>query len=275
MKKILLITLSLVIIALLIFAFVFFVFKKEAKGALQVTSKPKSNVYLNGKIIGQTPLCKCDASDMLEEGEYTIRLVPLEGSQKDFEEKIKISKSVLTVVDRTFGSGASSEGSIISLNPLEDSKLLQLLVLSFPDNVEVFIDGSPAGRTPLLLKNITESDHEVRLSKSGYQEKTIRIRAVLGYKLTVLAFLGVNFTYLNTPTPLATPSALLTEKIVILRTPTGFLRVREEANLNSAEIARVYLNDVFEKLEEKPGWFKIRLNDGKIGWVSAQYAKKQ
>lgn len=285
MKKLLLFLLPL-ILAVAVFSLVVFLnLRSSAKGALQVTSKPKSQVFLNGKIIGQTPLCKCDSSEMLEEGDYTIRLVPLEGSNSPFSEKIKISKGVLTVVDRTFGKDATSEGSIISLSPLGDSKSLELLIISFPDNAQVYIDSNLSGNTPLLQKNLTESDHEIKLSKEGYRGKSIKIRTVLGYRLTVLAFLGVDLEALtaspssNLQSPEAktsTPSgSLLKNKVIILQTPTGFLRVRKDNNLNSAELSRVYPNENFDLLEETTGWFKIKLSDGKTGWVSSQYAQKQ
>lgn len=275
MRKFFLFIVPLVLSILALLFFILFISKSSAKGALQVTSKPKSQVFLNDKIIGQTPLCKCDSSEMLAQGEYTIRLVPLEGSYSPFSEKIKISKGVLTVVDRTFGKEATSEGSIISLSPLGNPKFLELLVVSFPDNVEVFVDSNLSGNAPLLLKNLTESDHELRLVKEGYKEKTIRIRTVAGYKLTVLAFLGVDLEALTaspTPTPSVTSSKT---KVVILQTPTGFLRVREDSSLSAAELTRVYPNETYDFLEEKAGWFKIQLNDGKTGWVSSQYAQKQ
>lgn len=281
MKKILFFIFPLVLAATGFFIFNFFLSKNSAKGALQVTSLPKSNVYLNGNLIGQTPLCKCDSQNMLNEGEYTLRLVPLDSLFGNFEEKIKIAKSVLTVVDRIFGQGATSEGSVITLNSLDDSKSLELLALSFPDNAQVFVDSSFSGTTPLLLKNLTESDHEIRIVKNGYKDKDIRIHTVSGYKLTVLAFLGVNNELLKNQAPKdfkpeeSTPSASLKSKVLILQTPTGFLRVREDSNLSSSEIGRVYPNETYDFIEETSGWIKISLKDGKTGWVSSQYATKQ
>lgn len=279
MKKFLVFIGSLIFVLTIIFGFMFFSNKNRAKGALQVTSKQKSNVYLEGKLIGQTPLCKCEGQDMLEEGEYQLKVVPLVGSFQPFENKIKITKSVLTVVDRTFAPGVASDGSIISLNPLENAKSMELLVISFPDGAEVLLDNTTSGNTPLLLKNLTESDHEVKIIKNGYVDKSVRIRTVAGYKLTVLGFLGVNQDALK-PIPdqvtlQASPSAEIAKtKVVILNTPTGYLRVREDSSLAGAEIARVYPGESYELLDEKAGWFKIKLKEQE-GWISQQYAKKQ
>ncbi|MDP2649886.1 MAG: PEGA domain-containing protein [bacterium] len=280
MKKFLLFLTPFIIVSIIFYIFVFSKINSQAKGALQVTSKPKSNVYLNGKVVGQTPLCKCEGENMLEEGEYNIKVVPLEGSFSPFEEKIKISKSVLTVVDRTFGQEGSSEGSIINLDPIDDVNVSQLLVLSFPDGVKVTVDSNPSGNTPILLKNLTPSDHELKIAKDGYKGISIRIRSVLGYKLTVLGYLGIDqgSTTLNQPKAEeipATLSASLKDTVIIQKTQVGFLRVRESNNISSQEVGKVYPDETYEILEENNGWFKITLSDGKVGWINGQYAKKQ
>lgn len=274
MKKIFIFLIPLVSASIVVLGFMFFISKNSGKGAIQVTSTPRSDVFLNGKLIGQTPLCKCEGKDMISTGEYTVRLVPHDSNFSPFEEKIQIVRSILTVVDRTFGKGAESEGSIITLSPLSDSQKLQLLVISFPDSASVVIDSNSVGNTPLLLSNLTESDHEVKILKNGYKDKIIKIRTVKGYKLSLTSFLGVSDVLSPTPSaPVASPSATIS-KIEILQTPTGFLRVRESNSLGSAEIGQVYPGNSYELIGEEDGWYKIKLPDGKEGWVSNQYAQK-
>lgn len=279
MRKVLLFVVPLLIALIIFLSFLFFMNRDSGIGALQVTANPKSNVYLNSKLIGQTPLCKCDPDEMPLVGEYTLRLVPVGGEFTPFEEKIKINRSVLTVVDRTFGKGANSSSSTITLDSLGDKKRLEVLFLSFPDNAQVLVDNSFLGNTPLLLKNLTESDHEILFKKEGYQEKTLRIRTVAGYKLTAEVSLGISLTVATiSATPLASPSASPTPKetkVVILQTPTGFLRVRESGSLGSEEIGRVYEGESFLLLNEKNGWFEIKFKDDKTGWISDDYAQKQ
>lgn len=278
MKKLLLFVLPLVLAGAVFLGFQYLQSKNAGKGALQVTSHPDSKVYLNGLEIGKTPLCKCLVAEMIPTGDYTIRIVPQDGNFPPFEEKIPIGKGVLTVVDRTFNEGASSEGSIITLTPLDNKKSLELLVMSFPQKADVYIDNNPSGASPFLLRNITESDHEIQLSKTGYRDKSVRIRTVQGYKLTAKVYLGINPNLaVPTPTetvttPSTTPEAI---KITILQTPTGFLRVRENASVGSVEIGRVIPGDNLELVSEQEGWFQIKLSDGSIGWISSQYAQKQ
>ena len=279
MKKILFI-ITPILLAIAIFVVIFVVVNKNTgKGALQVTSAPISKVYLDNKLIGQTPLCKCEVNDMITAGIHSVRIVPLQGDLEAFEEKITITPSTLTVVDRTFGPGASSQGSVISLMPISDKKDAQLLIVSFPNKSQVFLDSNPSGISPLLLKNLTVSDHEIKLTKDGYKDKALKIRTVLGYKLEALIFLGVNLTTatpsaLPSPIPSVSPTPIVSVKILILSTPTGFLRVRQDASIAAKQIGTVNPGEKYDFVAEKPGWFQIKLTNGQTGWVSSQYAQK-
>lgn len=254
---------------------VLFLNQKSGKGALQVTSAPPSQVYLNGQLIGETPLCKCDVKEMIPIGNYRVRLIPKEGDSKPYEEQIVINKSTLTVVDRTFGENSS--GSVITLIPLSNKKDTELMVISFPDKTNVFLDNNQKGVTPILLKDVIESDHELKLTKEGYLDKTLRIRTTLGYRLKSIVFLSVDpgVASSSAQTPLSAPQVPKIEKVTVLDTPTGFLRVRENSSIASSEIGRVSPGDSLELATEKEGWFEIKMTDGKTGWISSQYAKKE
>ncbi len=282
MQKILLFIIPILLAVGIFSGFLYLQSKQGGKGALQVTSVPESAVYLDGKQIGKTPLCKCEPDTMLPTGQYTIKLVPTNPDLESFEQKITLTQRVLTVVDRTFGVGATSQGSIISLTPLKDKKARELLVLSFPDKATILLDNTPSGDSPLRLKQVTESDHEIKVSKDGYKDKILRIRTVTGYQLEAVVFLGVNpnlATPSATPTPTSstplTPTVTPSAKVTILETPTGFLRVRDSASVSGLEVARVNPGEIYDLLTEQTGWFEIRLTDGKTGWISSQYASKQ
>lgn len=244
------------------------------KGALQVTSEPTSKVYLDGKLIGQTPLCRCELKDMLDAGDYTIRVVPTDGNFAPFEQKIPISPKVLTVVDRSFADGAQSSGSVISLSKLQNQNDISLSVISFPPGVNTSLDSGDIGKTPVKTSDVTESDHEVKLSKDGYQDKTIRIRTVKGYQLNALVFLGAN-PVVASQSAVSTPAPAAITKILILDTPTGFLRVRDQPSLNGNQVGEVLPGEKYDLLDEQSRWYKIKLKDGTVGWVSSQYAQKQ
>lgn len=277
MKKVLYIIVPL-FAAIVVFAIILvFVNNSKAKGALQVTSAPPSKIYLNGNLIGQTPLCKCELKDMLPQGEYTIKLVPSQGDFEPFQQKITISPQVLTVVDRTFSQTGLQSGSIISLTPISDKKDAQISVISFPETARVYLDNNLEGQSPILIKNVTESDHELKLSRDGYKDKIVRIRTAIGYKLEAIVFLGINPQVASaSATPIATSSAALPVlQVLILQTPTGFLRVRDQASLAGIEIAQVKPGEVYPLLDEQTGWYQIKLTNGKSGWISSQYASKK
>ena len=75
MRKILFFLSPLILAIIALFAIYFFFLKDEGKGALQATSEPKSNVFLNGKLIGQTPLCLCEANSMLSVSDYNLKII--------------------------------------------------------------------------------------------------------------------------------------------------------------------------------------------------------
>lgn len=285
MKKILFVIVPALLIAVLVFLSIQYTnANRSQKGALQVTSSPGSKVYLDNKYIGATPLSKTDPNDMIQAGNYTIRLVPINTSLSEYQEKITISTGILTVVDRKFRKGALSEGYVISLAPLSDKNKAELEVISFPTDAKIELDANEIGKTPFLYKKPTESDHLLKINKNGYKEKTVRIRTPKGYRLTVIAYLGViSGIEESVPPPTKTPlSPTLSPsptqgaaKVLILNTPTGFLRVRASYNITAAIVTTVSPGDTFRLIGEQGDWLEIKLTDGRSGWISSQYAKKQ
>lgn len=277
MRKLILFIVPLVLLTIFFIFLVLVLNKESGKGALQVTSQPNgSKVYINGEYIGNTPLCRCELPQMLKVGNYTVKILPSDASLGTYEDQIKINANVLTVVDRTFEGNGKSSGSLITLDPIDDKKDAQLLIISFPSNIDTFLDNNPSGNTPVLLKNLTASDHDVRLSKLGFADKILKIRTVTGYKLSAVVSLSIGAQSSSVPSasPSATPSSLQS-KVIILPTPTGFLRVRKEANLSSAQIGTVKPGETYDLILEYSGWYEIKLKDGSSGWVSSDYTKKQ
>lgn len=279
---------------------VFFIAAGE-KGALQVTSEPSSTVYLNDQKIGVTPLCVCgsdiedeskgiaslgrlfdvDVTDnLLPTGEYTIRLVPNDSKLPEFQEKITIGKSILTVVDRKFAEGSKGEGSVISLEKLSDPNAVELLVLTVPDTASVILDGERIGASPIHKTDLTDSNHELLVSKNGYADKAVRLKTAEGYKLVAKIYLGINDNPSSPEQDTASDSAktdsadVQISQVKILQTGTGFLRVRQGPSLNEDEIGRVTPDELYPLVSEQEDWFQIEFEDGKVGWVNNQYAEK-
>lgn len=79
----------------------------------------------------------------------------------------------------------------------------------------------------------------------------------------------------NTTTPNTNTNTNTTNKTVTISATS--LNVRGGAGTTFAKVGSVKQGDKFTLLETKSGtdgnWYKIKLSDGTLGWVSAQYAK--
>lgn len=62
---------------------------------------------------------------------------------------------------------------------------------------------------------------------------------------------------------------------VIQETETGWLNVRTGPGTNFSVVAKVFPGESYPLLEELTNWYKIEIGEGKEGWISAKYAKKQ
>ncbi|MBI4100627.1 PEGA domain-containing protein [Candidatus Microgenomates bacterium] len=241
--------------------------KKNVVAALQVTTIPPARVFLDGKDLGKSPL----ENDQLAPGEYTLRLVQ-ENNGSIVERKVKLYPRVLTSVNYLFGpTEKESVGEILTLEKTNEKKG-EIMVLSDPDGASFSIDGEDQGTAPKVLGGYESGDHELRFSFPGYQERTLTIRTAAGYKLLINVKLAG--TVQEVP-KIASESAVL--KVKILKTPTGWLRVRTEPSVAASEAAKIKPNEEYPLLEEQEDWFKIQYNeDGeeKEGWISSQYGQK-
>lgn len=273
MRKIILFLTPLLILTILFLLIVLVINKDAGKGALQVTSVPESQVFLEGAYVGKTPLCLCELKDLLKVGDYNIKLIPITQGYENFEQKITIYKGVLTVVDRTYDKEMSAAtGSMITLSPIDNENISELMVVSFPGNARIILDSNPVGETP-YLGTITASDHEIKLLKDGYKEKVIKVKGVAGKRLEVAMSLGIKLDE-KEGVERASASAVTKPQVTVLDTPTGELNVRAENSISSALIGKLNPGDKVDLIGEEEEWFQIKLKDGKTGWISSKYASK-
>ena len=253
----------------------------RGKGALQVTSSIKAQVILDNKVLGATPLCKCEQNETLLQGVYELKIIPEDKSVQPFMARVRINSGVLTAVERTFLPGSYASSYILTLEKTNSSDP-EIFIASIPDGALISFDGKEEGITPLSLRSISASEHELEIQKQGFSKKTVRVRAVPSYKLVLNVILGTQGAdetvesqpeagppLAETPTPTKINQALVTIK----NTPVGFLRVRESPSTAAKEIGRVNPGETFELIEENASWFKIKLEDGE-GWVSKIYSEK-
>lgn len=276
MKKLLIFLALFIFLGILFYGIAYFR-ATTSFGALKVKTNIKSKVYLDNNFLGATPLCKgdhnCDDKEGIKTGEYFLKIVPEDSSFIPFSVKIPIHKDVLTVVERMFLPSSMSHAFVLTLERISPRQP-QMLLTSLPSGALAFIDGNLVGNTPLLLEKLETKEHEVQIQKYGFAKKTLKVNARPFYKLVVFGILGTQPPIETIP--LAAPATVATQSgsIKITKTPTGFLRVRQEPSLSSREITKVYPEEVYPYLEERQGWLKIQLKDSATGWILETYAEK-
>jgi len=268
------IVLALAIVLILIGGIGFFLRSKliPSQAGILVESNPESQVFINDESVGLTPV---DINR--KPGEVTIKLIPAADNKPlaPYETKVTLTGGVKTVVRRDFGpTDDESAGEIISFDPL-GSREAVLSIVSIPDAAEIFLDDVSKGFAPLRIDSIGEGEHKVSLKAEGFKRRDVSLKAVNGYKLTLVVKLALD-TQANPPQAKPTAGEEKQVLVEILKTPVGFLRVREEPSLSATEEARVEPGKKYPLLDtNKDGsWYKIEYEQGKDGWVSAQYAKK-
>ena len=261
-------------------------FKSPGKGALQISTNVKSKVFLNGVEIGTAPLCKCTENETIQSGIYDLRIEPEDKNLAAFSTKVKINGGVLTAVERTFLPGAYASASILTLEKTTSSQP-ELIITSLPDNAIVTINSISKGVTPFQSSDLSVSEHELRIGKEGFQEKTMQIKMIENHKLIIEVYLGTQGadeqleqqTETNNEetgeTQTDEPETIEIEQrtVTILDTPNGFLRVRSGAGTNFPEVARVNSGDTFDLLSEETGWLEIKIDDQISGFISSEFAK--
>lgn len=233
----------------------------QEKAGIKVTSSPEAAVFINGREVGKTPYQNND----LGVGEYQIKLV--EGDAR-WGGKVSLNSGTLSAVNRELAVDiASSSGEVLTLTPGSG-----ILISSTPGQADVTIDGKPYGRTPLIAADVPAGEHTFILSHGNYTDRSIR--AIVPDKLTLNIAVDLALAEADLGV-VALPSIAPLPKVIILQTPTGFLRVRDKPSLAGNEISRVPSGESLVLLEETVGWDRVKLKDGTEGYISASYTQKQ
>lgn len=279
--------LSIILVAsgLFLLVRVIYSFKDIEKGGLQVTANIKGRVLLDNKYIGDIPVRKINQPDTVTVGNYELRIEPEDKTHTAYTARVRVNGGVLTAADKTFLPGSLGSSYILTLEKSSSPKP-QIEITTIPDGALVTIDSVALGATPYKSDSLSASEHEVEIQKEGFAKKTIRVRTVDNHILVVSASLGTgdigtipqvtpSLLPTLTGTPTATPSPEVSEKVTILPTPNGFLRVRSGAGTTYSEVGRVKPNETYDILSEQSGWYEIQLDTTTTGWVTSQYAKKE
>ena len=233
-------------------------------------------------LIGEIPVKKLNAEETIPVGNYEIRIEPDDTTLSAFTTRARINSGVLTAIDKTFLPGALGSAYTLTLEKASGAKP-EIEITSIPDGALITIDSVAVGTTPYRSNSLTASEHEVEIQKEGFAKKTLRVRTVQEHVLVISTMLGtgeigsisvVTPTLAPTTTVIPSPSTITTRSITILSTPNNFLRVRSGASTSFSEVGRVKPGDKYDILDEKSGWYQIKLDNAINGWVSNQFARK-
>ena len=269
MKKKLLLIIPIVIIIGL--AFYFFRYPiLAAKGVLEIKTNPKTVIFINDEQTGTTPFKR-----EFYPQELKVRIFPVQENSSTapiWQGTVKINPSVLTLIRQDFTQDKDQiSGEVLTLNKIPDKSTAALRVTSYPNKATVILDGKVKGYTPLLLKKIEAGQHTLELSLPNHQTTVLGLNLNIGYRLDCEVKLAKKKE--EEEKEESSPNGQEDKSYVrILSTPTGWLRVRQEAGLSFPEIAKIKPEEEYLLLEEKDGWLKIQLDDKQEGWISGKYA---
>jgi len=268
---------------------------KQKKAALQITSNPKTTVFLDDERMGSTPFF----NDKIKAAEYKVKLVPEnDAGDLSWEGRVKLVGGVLTLISRDLGNGQeTSSGYVLSLEPRTDKSKASAAVITKPDGAVVAVDGEPKGFAPLSIEDLSEGDHSLVISSPGFVEKSVKAKLIKGYKLIASVQLArmeeeeeenppadeeeatksakEDEEDTSSPKPTSEKTEIdQDEAYVVIESPeAGWVRVREKPSTSSEELTKVNDGEEFRYLDAQSGWYQIEYEDGETGWISGKYAE--
>ncbi|OGM16807.1 hypothetical protein A2V61_03870 [Candidatus Woesebacteria bacterium RBG_19FT_COMBO_47_8] len=271
MKKIGTALAVLVIVMLVVLAAFFLIGYLRPKSAgLLIQTNPSATVFIDGEEVGKTPYEGTRAP-----GEVVIKLVPISTDKPlvPYETRLTLSSKIQTTINRDLAeTEEASAGETVSFERVGGAEA-PLAIVAIPDSAQVSLDGQLRGFAPYKTTSFPAGDHEITVAAPAFLERSVKVRTIKGYKLTLVVKLAPSG---QAPEPTPTFEEVQVSMVEILATPTGFLRVRATPATGGEVVAEVKPGEKFRYLEtdEATGWFKIEYQKGKEGWVSNQYAKK-
>ncbi len=233
-------------------------FGKQKFASLMVQSNSTSNVFVDGKKVGQTPYI----------GTFEAKEIILDVG--NYQTRVSLEPGIKTVVERDFDSSTpDSSGEIISFEKI-GGNATSLAVVTTPDLVSVTLDGVSRGKSPLKIDGLTSGVHNLSVTEIGYVERNFSINLVPGYKLTAVIDLA-SIALVKKPVIQINPNQIFVQ---ILETPNGFLRVRSAPTVASIETGEVHPGEKYQliRVDDKTGWYDIQLTATSSGWISNTYA---
>lgn len=234
---------------------------------IEITTQPPTKIKIDGKDAGMSPY----KNRSLKAGLIDIK-IGQEGMGY-WSKQLELKKNISTVINWTFGkSDDYSGGYILSMEKIGENNS-GIIISSSPSKATVFISGENRGLTPLYISDLGEGDKEIKISIPGYTSLNLGVRPVVGHQIVLEGMMAKEEKIVQvTPTPFQTPEEA-GNKIKILSTDTGWLRVRDMPSSAGLEIDKVNTGEVYDSVGDSGEWTHIIVRE-KQGWVSTKFVEK-
>ncbi len=162
-----------------------------------ITERGKSQVWINGKDYGQTPVTVED----LPEGKYTVELQKIAEDNTFYTKQtfeVEIAKNTSARMDLEIGPDSVLNGTILYYTaiPKTTSKTGLLAVTSSAMNAKVYVDKEYINTTPVSNLSLKDNQYQVKVTAQGYEDIEIPVFVRAGYQLNLKTYhfpIPVNF----------------------------------------------------------------------------------
>lgn len=266
--------------------------RPEDIGRIRVISSPTAGVFINDLSLGNTPI-----ETKYKPGEYRLKLIPEGGSENavSWEGKIQIFPHALTYVIRDLGeSDVTSGGEVLTvakIDGLKSGPYGAIKAKSTPEGAMITLDSDEKGATPIDLLDIPAGEYELSIAMPGFIKRTQKILITPNHAVNIDFKLALDPKYKTldqlieeeskqasleaqlsaSPSPIINISS--TRRLVIKKTESGFLNVREKPSVSSKQIDQVMPGEEYAYKETENNWYLIELSNENMGWVLGDYVE--
>ena len=245
---------------------------KQPGEGLSITTNPVgSKVFMNGEELGSGPITVSPNT-----GIHMLRISKNGYYSRELELSIESGKHLSLEV-------------FLAINPFDTVNKLQegkvtIYDLS-TDRGDLLSETQNWANGVFFFEKTKNLDFDALIDRAGnryFKDKSAWDKKIERNKKIIVGYLGdknengltnqaKNIISIFSQKPKPEPVDI--NRVQITSTPTGFLNVRGGPGTSFPIVAKVNPGEKYEFLEEKSGWYKIKVS-GSTGWISTQYSKK-
>lgn len=153
--------------------------------ALTVNSlRGKSEVYLNGEKVGETPY----SSEQLSPGDYELgirRISDNTSFYKPMQKTIHLELGTRTFVEAEIGPDSQFSSFKLVYYRKSSATEPSLYINTVPSEATTYVDSENYGKAPVASSSIPEGRHTISVEKTGYETEETTVIAREGFTIIV------------------------------------------------------------------------------------------